>query len=179
VRNALLAGFRGIDTANHYRVHDGVRRGIADARAAGYNGDVWLQTKMEGCGNSLDAESRIVAGSCYEDTRTVFLASLRELGVDSVDSTLLHSPPCVPGASWVQRCFGPGDVYPDRCDCSATAPCEMMQQQWRALEEMYAAGKTRAIGVSNYCAACLSCIQRTATVTPHLNQLLYHVLGLT
>lgn len=46
VRHALLAGFQGIDTANHYRNHAGVRRGIAAARAAGHSADVWLQTKM-------------------------------------------------------------------------------------------------------------------------------------
>ncbi len=31
VRSGLLAGFMGIDTANHYRVHGGVKRGIAAA----------------------------------------------------------------------------------------------------------------------------------------------------
>ena len=175
VRQALLAGFRGVDTANHYRVHGGVRRGIAEAKAAGHTGPVWIQTKMEGCGNSFDAQSRIVRGSCYEDTLRVFEASLRELGVESVDSTLLHSPPCVVGAPWVNQCFGPGDVYPDRADCSADEPCEMIQQQWRALEEAYTSGRTRSIGVSNYCSACLDCLARTATISPHINQLNFHL----
>ena len=207
VRQALLAGFRGVDTANHYRVHGGVRRGIAEAKAAGHTGPVWIQTKMEGCGNSFDAQSRIVAGSCYEDTLRVFEASLRELGacvflisehdhllranlprspewlrlspsragVESVDSTLLHSPPCVVGAPWVNQCFGPGDVYPDRADCTADEPCAMIQQQWRALEEAFNSGRTRSIGVSNYCSACLDCLARTATISPHINQLNFHL----
>ena len=51
----------------------------------------------------------------------------------------------------------------------------MMQEQWRALEDMYHANKTRAIGVSNFCAPCLECIAKTATVTPAVNQLQFHV----
>ena len=175
VRDALLSGFSGIDTADHYRVHDGVKRGIEMARAQGYSGTPWVQTKMEGCGNSFDAGSRIVRGSCYEDTLAVFDKSLRELGVARVDSVLLHAPPCVIGASWNRGCGGPGDVYPDRTDCAAEEPCRMLQEQWRALEQAYLSNRTRAIGVSNYCDACLSCLARTATVQPHINQLLVHV----
>ena len=51
----------------------------------------------------------------------------------------------------------------------------MMQAQWRALEHAYNTGRTRAIGVSNYCTGCLQCLNRTATVRPHINQLLVHV----
>ena len=185
VTTGLLAGFVGVDTANHYRVHGGVRRGIRVAREQGFEGDVWLQTKMEGCGNSLDSQSRIADGSCYEDTLNVFEHSLRELGLSTIDSVLLHSPPCVVGASWVDACFGPGDVYPDRCDCERPEPCRMMRQQWRALEEVYHLGKARAIGVSNYCSACLECLATREEcapgepdaeycVTPHINQLMLH-----
>ena len=177
VRKALLAGFSGIDTANHYRNHRGVARGIAAARAAGHRADVWLQTKIEGCGNSVDPRSPVRRGSCYRDSLAVFYASLTELGVDRVDLTLLHSPPCVPGARWNEGCIGnPAQdlVYPRLCHCSAPEPCEMMRQQWKALEELYAAGRTRAIGVSNFCDACLQCIASTATVAPHVNQFQLH-----
>lgn len=50
----------------------------------------------------------------------------------------------------------------------------MVQEQWRALESAYFAGKVRAIGVSNYCAACLRCIEAIATVSPHVNQVQLH-----
>lgn len=46
----------------------------------------------------------------------------------------------------------------------------MVQQQWRALERAYELKLTRAIGVSNYCAACLACIMKVAKITPHVNQ---------
>ena len=186
VRRALLAGFDGIDTANHYRNHAGVRRGIAAARRMGHTRSVWLQTKIEGCGNSVDSRSPVLRGSCHRDTLSVFQASLRELGVSQVDLTLLHSPPCVPGAPWVHgrddgttpgQCIGhPAQdlVYPERMDCTAEEPCRMMQQQWRALEEMYHRNFTLSIGVSNYCSACLACLERTARVRPHVNQIELH-----
>jgi hypothetical protein len=44
VTHGLRAGFLGIDTANHYRNHRGVARGIAAARAAGdAPSSVWLR----------------------------------------------------------------------------------------------------------------------------------------
>ena len=42
----------------------------------------------------------------------------------------------------------------------------MMRAQWSALEAMYKAGKTRAIGVSNFCAACLDCIMGGSSEVP-------------
>ena len=43
---------------------------------------------------------------------------------------------------------------------------QMMQGQWAALEQRYREGKTRALGVSNFCAACLDCILSNSTVSP-------------
>jgi diketogulonate reductase-like aldo/keto reductase len=51
----------------------------------------------------------------------------------------------------------------------------MIQEQWKALEKMYETGKTRSIGVSNFCAPCLKCIFDVATVMPQVNQLQFHV----
>ena len=52
----------------------------------------------------------------------------------------------------------------------------MMQEQWRALELMYKAKKTRAIGVSNFCPACLECIAKTSTIVPAVNQVDHIIL---
>ena len=57
-----------------------------------------------------------------------------------VDLTLIHSPPCVVGAKWNDGCMGNPAmdlVYPRNCDCAAAEPCEMMQQQWLAMEKIY------------------------------------------
>jgi len=53
--------------------------------------------------------------------------------------------------------------------------CGAIQAQWRALEDFYAAGKARAIGVRVFCPASLKCIMQTARVIPALNQIFYHV----
>ena len=53
--------------------------------------------------------------------------------------------------------------------------CEAMQQQWGAMEALYSEGKAKAIGVSNYCPACLDCLAETSKVTPMVNQILMHV----
>jgi len=53
--------------------------------------------------------------------------------------------------------------------------CGAIQEQWRALESFYAAGKARAIGLRVFCPASLKCIMQTAKVTPALNQVFYHV----
>lgn len=47
---------------------------------------------------------------------------------------------------------------------------EHAKDTWRALEDFYKAGKARAIGISNYCAADIDTLLETATVTPHLHQ---------
>jgi len=69
----------------------------------------------------------------------------------------------------------PDAVYPQHCDCSRKEPCDMMKQQWAALELRYKQGKTRAIGVSNFCKPCLECIAEIATVVPAVNQLQFHI----
>lgn len=74
-------GFRGVDTANHYRNHAGVARGVASAYRDGYVGDVWLQSKIEGCGNSVDRRSPVLRGSCREDTLARLDDDMRALQV--------------------------------------------------------------------------------------------------
>lgn len=53
--------------------------------------------------------------------------------------------------------------------------CRAIQEQWRALEDFYAAGKARAIGLRVFCPESLECLLRTAHVTPALNQIFHHV----
>jgi 2,5-diketo-D-gluconate reductase A len=61
-----------------------------------------------------------VQDASYEGAKAAFETSLRKLGLDYLDLYLIHQP------------FG--DVY----------------GAWRAMEELYHAGKIRAIGVSNF-----------------------------
>jgi len=83
-------------------------------------------------------------------TRSYLQQDLDELGLDYVDLMLVHYPP-------------------------RSNSCSAMQEQWAAMEEFYKAGKAKAIGVSNYCPSSIECIMQTATVTPAVNQVQYHV----
>lgn len=161
---ALDVGFAGIDTANHYETQAAVRAAVAASSRP--SSAVWITTKIEACNNSF-----VRLGHCNSDTKAVFEQNLAELGVNATDLTLLHAPTSTGGGSIVY----PGFSGSPSCDCAAPAACAAMQQQWAALEEMYRANKSRAIGVSNYCPACLECIAKTATIAPHVNQLLIHV----
>jgi len=178
---AIKAGFPGIDAANHYHNQVGVALGIKDAGVA--RDKLWIETKVEPCGHSIITPVR--QGHCYNDTLAAFAQNLVQLDTAVVDITLIHSPPCVPNSSWADpQCMWPDQpdaVYPQNCNCKAEVPCAMMREQWAALEAMYAAGKTRAIGVSNFCAACLECLATgdvkedgSKPMVPAVNQIQYH-----
>ena len=50
-----------------------------------------------------------------------------------------------------------------------------MQAQWAELEAALAAGRARALGVYNFCAASLDCVLAAATTPPALNYVMRHV----
>jgi len=88
------------------------------------------------------------SSSAYATTTKALEEDLSLLGLDYVDLMLIHSP---------------------------ASDCKTTQEQWRALEDFYAAGKAKAIGVSNYCLSSFACINETAKVQPALNQIEFHV----
>jgi len=77
----------------------------------------------------------------YEGTKRAFERSLKRLQLDYIDLFLIHQP------------FG--DVY----------------GEWRAMEELYAQGKARAIGVSNFHADRIMDLMIHNDVTPAVNQI--------
>ena len=104
VRDALRAGFQGIDTANHYHNQVGVAAGIAESGVP--RDQIWLQTKVEPCGHSLITP--VLEGHCYNGTLFAFEQNLQQLDVPQVDLTLLHAPPCVPNSTWADaQCMWP------------------------------------------------------------------------
>lgn len=72
---------------------------------------------------------------------------LKILGVDRVDMLMLRDSP----------------------------DCAVIQAQWAVLEEALASGKTRSLGVINFCEAALTCVLETAKVKPALNYYMLHV----
>lgn len=80
----------------------------------------------------------------YENTKAAFSESLEKLGLDYLDLYLIHMP------------FG--DYY----------------GSWRAMEELYKAGKVRAIGVCNFDSARLMDLCYNAEIKPMVNQIEHH-----
>ncbi|KAK3288908.1 hypothetical protein CYMTET_3633 [Cymbomonas tetramitiformis] len=61
-------------------------------------------------------------------------------------------------------------------DYPATGGCESIVGQWKALEELYLANKTRSIAVSNFSPDQIQCIANNPGSTlPHMNQMPYSV----
>ncbi len=80
----------------------------------------------------------------YEATKAAFALSLKKLGLNYLDLYLIHQPM--------------GDYY----------------GSWRAMEELYEAGKIRAIGVSNMYPHVLADLCVHARVIPAVNQVECH-----
>ena len=86
----------------------------------------------------------------YDDTMRAFDESLKKLGLDYVDLYLIHWPNPV--------------MFRDRWQ-KANA------ETWKAMEELYKAGRTRAIGVSNFLPHHMDALAETAEIMPHVNQI--------
>ena len=83
----------------------------------------------------------------YDSTLRAFDGSMQLLGLDVLDLYLIHWP--MPAK----------DRY---------------RETWRALEKLYADGRVRAIGVSNFTVAHLDRLLAEATVVPAVNQVELH-----
>ncbi|MFK4540549.1 diketogulonate reductase-like aldo/keto reductase [Streptomyces tendae] len=91
----------------------------------------------------------------YDQAVDAIDGSLEKLGIEYIDLMLIHSP-----QPWDD--FRGGDY------------AEGNRAAWRALEEAHRAGRIRSVGVSNFQQGDLENILRSATVVPHVNQLLVH-----
>lgn len=146
VAEALAAGFRGVDTANqrrHYR-EEAVGRALSEA-FEGHGprrGELFVQTKFTHPSGQGDRVPYDPGAAVAEQVRQSLRSSLRHLGVERVDSYLLHAPS--------QR-SGLGDA--DR-------------EAWRAMEGLRDSGRARLIGVSNVTADQLRELCELARVEP-------------
>lgn len=146
VEFALRNGYIHIDTARTYGNEKGVGQGI---KASGVDRkDFFLTTKVSAFSKS------------YEEAKQDLADSLADLDTDYIDLVIIHAP-------------RPWDVMAD-------SPIENYYYEenievWRALEEAYADGKVKAIGVSNFEIDDLKNIFKHAKVKPMLNQIKYHI----
>lgn len=89
----------------------------------------------------------------YEETKAAFEVTMEQLGLDYIDMYLVHWP-IARGhkKDWQEHSY----------------------QTWRAFEELYEAGRIRAIGVSNFLTCHLEPLLERAKIMPMVNQLELH-----
>ena len=143
---ALRAGFTAIDTANqrkHYH-EAGVGAALADHGAA--RATLFLQTKFTYARGKDLRLPYDPAAAVAEQVEQSFASSLEHLGVDHLDSYVLHGPSVRHGLSandW---------------------------ETWQAMERLHGARKTRLLGVSNVSLGQLAELWTHATVKPAIVQ---------
>lgn len=130
VYEALMAGYRLIDTAAGYLNEEAVGRAIK--RSGIPREELFITTKLW------------VQDAGYESAKLAFAKSLKKLKLDYLDLYLIHQP------------FG--DYY----------------GAWRAMEELYREGQSKAIGVSNFLPDRLMDLIVHNEIAPAVNQIETH-----
>lgn len=125
--------------------------------AFGYYNEASVGKAIRGCGlkrNELYVTTKLSNDSHgYENTLKEFEMSMNNLGIDYVDLYLIHWPkPFAIRDTWKEHNAG----------------------TWKAFEELYEAGKVKAIGVSNFLDTHLDAILETATIAPMVDQIELH-----
>eukprot|EP00808_Paulinella_micropora_P028010 g38567.t1 len=147
VVQAVLQGFRGIDTAcqrRHYR-EDLVGEALKQLAEKGVSReDIYLQTKF----SSPGAQDPETAPYDLNADRSVqvqqsFAMSLKQLGVNYLDSLVMHSP---------ERTY------------------KETLEVWREMEKLVHAGKVRQLGISHASAPLLAQLWKDAEIKPAVVQ---------
>ena len=143
---ALVAGFRGIDTANQRKHYHEAAVGEAVRASGRRRKELFLQTKFTfrgGQDHRLPYDAQAAVG---EQVAQSVASSLQHLGTNHVDAYLLHGP---------SQPVGLGEADWDA---------------WRGIEAAQAAGQTRLVGVSNVNAEQLELLLEGAASPPRIVQ---------
>lgn len=150
VRLAIEQGFRGIDTANqrkHYHeagvgeaIHDAIDKGLVT------RDDLFLQTKFTFRGGQDHRLPYDPAAAIAEQVEQSFASSLVHLGVETIDSYVLHGPS-------QSRGLGGNDW-----------------EAWKAMEAIQKSGGTRFLGISNCSLEQLTTLVQNCEVKPRFVQ---------
>lgn len=125
--------------------------------ASAYENEVSVGRAVRECG--VDRKNLFITTKLwnsdhgYDNTMRAFEASLKRLGLDYVDLYLIHWP--VP--------VGHKHDYK-----------ELNKGSWKAFEELYHAGRIKAIGVSNFLVHHLKDLMETCEIKPMVNQIELH-----
>jgi diketogulonate reductase-like aldo/keto reductase len=147
---ALRAGFRAIDTANqrkHYH-EEGVGQGLQAFLQSGRvtRDELFLQTKFTYARGQDHRKPYDPKASYTAQVEQSFASSLQHLGVDRIDSYVLHGP------------------------YSQTGLAQADFEVWQAMEALHGSGKVRMLGVSNFQLEQLEELHDRATVKPRFIQ---------
>lgn len=129
--------------------------------AQAYGNERGVGAGIKTCGvprAELFITSKVAAeAKTYDSAAKSMDETLDKMGLDYIDLMLIHSPQ--PWAEWREdkRYF------------------EENIQVWKALEDAYAAGKIKAIGVSNFLIDDLENLFSHCEIKPMVNQLLIHI----
>lgn len=156
VLHALKVGYRHIDAAYVYSNEDEVGQGLAEAFKAGIvkREDIFVTTKLWCTYHSRVEEALDM--------------SLKSLGLEYVDSYLMHWPiPMNPK--------GNDPKFPKHPDGSRDIDLSWSHTKtWLELEKLLKTGKTKAIGVANYSVPFLKELLSEANIIPAINQIENH-----
>ena len=129
---AFKTGYRSVDTASSYGNEAAVGRAVADSGIG--RGELFVTTKVKALDHGFDRTLR------------AFDRSIELLGLDYLDSYLIH---------W------PGKY--------------LFVDTWRALERLYDQGRVRAIGVCNFNPHHIETLRDHGEMTPMIDQVEWHV----
>lgn len=135
-------------------------RHIDTAQAYGNERGVGKGVRESGIARKEIFVTSKVAAECksYDSAAKSIDDTLRKMGLAYIDMMIIHSP-----QPWTEVNQSDNRYYAENRDV------------WRALEDAYAAGKIRAIGVSNFLQGDLDNILTDCTVKPMVNQVLAHI----
>jgi diketogulonate reductase-like aldo/keto reductase len=143
VDQALAVGFRGIDTANQRKHYFEAGVGAALAKiAAAERAGIFLQSKFTHRGGQDHRLPYDPSADMATQVRQSFESSLEHLGVQRLDSLILHGP-----------VYRDGLAREDR-------------EVWRTFEALHDEGRVRLLGISNVSAGQLAELCKLARVRP-------------
>ena len=130
--------------------------------AQAYGNEAGIGAGVKSCGvlrEEMFVTSMVAAEhKTYEAAAKSIDDSLMKMGLDYIDMMIIHSP-----QPWAE------------VNQSSNRYFEENRQVWKAMEAALAAGKVRAIGVSNFLKEDIDSLWETAEVKPMVNQVLCHI----
>jgi D-xylose reductase len=164
VYNAIQVGYRHFDSAcdygNEIEVGEGIARAIKDGLCQ--REDLWITSKLWNTYHS------------QEHVKPALEKTLSDLGLDYLDSYLIHFPIAQPFVPFEKR-YPPEWIYDPEASQPEmkTAPVPLFET-WRAMESLVTDGLVKTIGVCNYNTGLLNDLMAYATIKPSELQIESH-----